>query len=163
MCVSPLSAVDALSRSFFSLFSVPCSLFLSVACRVTTVMRCDMRSSPLFWSPCVPPLFLQPTRVLSLFLSLSLSFLLSLFLSFLFRLLLSFFLLSFSLSYMSLFPVSLFLCFSLFLFLFRASNGCSLCLSLSSLHLPLCISLYLFSPPLNLSHFSRSSFFIQKE
>ena len=75
----------SLFLSFFLSFSFSVCCLSRHHCDVTVMLRCDMISLPLFWSPCVSHLFLQSTRSLSLsftlsLLSLSLYFL-SLFLS----------------------------------------------------------------------------------
>ena len=71
--------LDLLSLLFLSLSLSLCCL-LRHHCDTTVMVRCDMLSSPRFWSPHMSPLFLQSMRALSLFLSLFKSFSLSLFL-----------------------------------------------------------------------------------
>ena len=85
--VSSLSRLVFQSQSLFHLI-ICLSLFSFALCSLsphhsdtTVVVRRDRLSLPLFWSPHMPPLFLQSTRALSLFLSQSLSFSLSLSLS----------------------------------------------------------------------------------
>ena len=85
-CVSPLilrssslflelSLCSSLSLSFFLSFFLSFSFSVCCLsrhhCDVTVMLRCDMISLPLFWSPCVSHLFLQSTRSLSFSLSLS--------------------------------------------------------------------------------------------